>query len=104
MSSKGRKYHFYFLVYQGIELDDVEWLDEIVHELETKKGHRFRGWSRPGKAGALSGAYLDVARTTSRRSELTSWEIEDEGLAIARKFLNRLSDVLWLLAREREAE
>ncbi|MEO1855764.1 MAG: ATP:cob(I)alamin adenosyltransferase [Rubritalea sp.] len=90
--------------YQGIELDDVQWLDGIVDELESEKGHRFRGWSRPGKAGALSGAYLDVARTTSRRSELTSWDIEDEGLAIARQFLNRLSDVLWLLARARESE
>ncbi len=89
--------------YQGIELEDVAWLDEIVHELEVEKGHRFRGWSRPGKAGALSGAYLDVARTTSRRAELVSWEIDDEGLVIARQFLNRLSDVLWLLARSREA-
>lgn len=88
--------------YQGIELADVEWLDSIVSELEQVKGHRFRGWSRPGKAGALAGAYLDVARTTCRRAELTSWVIEDDHLSIARQFLNRLSDVLWLLARERE--
>lgn len=90
--------------YQGIALTDVEWLDAIVRELEDVKGHRFRGWSRPGKAGALAGAYLDVARTTSRRAELTSWQIEDEYLSVARQFLNRLSDVLWLLARARDAE
>ncbi|MFC4993839.1 ATP:cob(I)alamin adenosyltransferase [Rubritalea tangerina] len=90
--------------YQGIAASDVEWLDAIVHELETVKGHRFRGWSRPGQAGALSGAYLDVARTTCRRSELVSWEIEDNELDIVRQFLNRLSDVLWLLARSRDAE
>ncbi|MGJ8673810.1 cob(I)yrinic acid a,c-diamide adenosyltransferase [Rubritalea sp.] len=90
--------------YQGIAEADVEWLDSIVRELEEEKGHRFRGWSRPGKAGALAGAYLDVARTTSRRAELASWEIDDEYLTIARQFLNRLSDVLWLLARAREAD
>jgi cob(I)alamin adenosyltransferase len=90
--------------YQGIEQSDVDWLDGIVRELEQEKGHRFRGWSRPGKAGALAGAYLDVARTTCRRSELASWAIEDDYLSVARQFLNRLSDVLWLLARARDAE
>ncbi|MFC5051723.1 cob(I)yrinic acid a,c-diamide adenosyltransferase [Rubritalea spongiae] len=90
--------------YQGISQADVEWLDSIVRELEDEKGHRFRGWSRPGKAGAIAGAYLDVARTVCRRSELVSWEIEDDYLSVARQFLNRLSDVLWLLARVRDVE
>ena len=90
--------------YQGIELADVEWLDSIVHELESVKGHRFRGWSRPGSQGAFAGAALDVARTVSRRAELVSWEIDDPALSTARQFLNRLSDVIWLLARNREAE
>ncbi|WP_026292652.1 ATP:cob(I)alamin adenosyltransferase [Rubritalea marina] len=89
--------------YQGIALCDVEWLDGIVHEVETVQGHRFRGWSRPGSQGALAGAALDVARTVSRRAELMSWEIDDAELSVARQFLNRLSDVLWLLARSREA-
>lgn len=89
--------------YQGIEQEDVSWLDSIVEDLEGK-GHRFRGWSRPGRAGELAGAYLDVARTTCRRSELVSWEIEDDDLTVARQFLNRLSDVLWLLARSREVK
>lgn len=88
--------------YKGIELDDVQWLDGLVVELEQEKGHRFRGWARPGKEGALAGAYLDVARTVSRRAELASWSIKDDGLTVVRQFLNRLSDVLWLLARERE--
>jgi cob(I)alamin adenosyltransferase len=90
--------------YQGIEEEDVQWLDSIVQDLEENKGHRFRGWSRPGRAGELAGAYIDVARTTSRRAELKIWRIDDDALGIARQFLNRLSDVLWLLARAREAD
>ena len=88
--------------YQGIELDDVKMLDAIVHDLEVEKGHRFRGWARPGKSGELAGSFIDVARTICRRAELSTWAIEDDGLVIARQFLNRLSDVLWLLARDRE--
>lgn len=88
--------------YQGITIEDVNWLDALVEEMEQEKGRRFRGWARPGKAGALAGAYLDMARTTCRRAELQSWAIEDSGLDVARKFLNRLSDALWLLAREGE--
>lgn len=89
--------------YQGISGDDVEWLDGIVGELEGERGHRFKGWARPGQAGAVAGAHLDVARTVCRRGELASWGIEDDGLRVVRQFLNRLSDVLWLLAREGES-
>ncbi|SHK07153.1 cob(I)alamin adenosyltransferase [Rubritalea squalenifaciens DSM 18772] len=90
--------------YQGITGEDVSWLDDLVQELEQERRNRFRGWSRPGKAGALSGVQLDVARTIGRRAELCSWSVEDEALSVARQFLNRLSDVLWLLAREGEKQ
>lgn len=88
--------------YRGVEQEDLQWLDGLVKELEEVKGHRFRGWARPGAAGAKAGAFLDVARVVCRRSELATWAIEDDGLHLVRQFLNRLSDVLWLLARERE--
>ncbi len=86
--------------YSGIETSDVEWLEETISEAEDEKGIRFKGWARPGKEGALASAYLDLARTVCRRSERACWAVDDDALQTARLFLNRLSDSLWLVARE----
>ena len=88
--------------YTGIESEDVVWLEALITEVETENGIKFKGWARPGEAGALAGAYLDLARTVCRRSERSLWNVEDDTLAVARLFLNRLSDSLWLVARDRE--
>lgn len=85
--------------YAQIVKSDIEWLDGLVRDLEDSKGVKFRGWSRPGEVGKLAAASLHLARTTCRRAERESWAIEDGYLAKPRAFLNRLSDVLWLLAR-----
>ncbi|MGJ8657290.1 MAG: cob(I)yrinic acid a,c-diamide adenosyltransferase [Akkermansiaceae bacterium] len=86
--------------YRGIEASDVEWLEEIISDAEYEKGISFRGWARPGKDGKLASAYLDLARTVCRRAERACWAVEDDALGMARLFLNRLSDSLWLVARE----
>lgn len=85
--------------YLGIELIDVEWLEEIISEAEDEEGIRFKGWARPGGEGKLASAYLDLARTVCRRSERACWRVDDDALKTARLFLNRLSDSLWLMAR-----
>lgn len=90
--------------YSGIEVNDVEWLETIISDAESEKGIRFRGWARPGKEGALASAYLDLARTVCRRAERACWVVEDDALMTARLFLNRLSDSLWLVAREASAQ
>lgn len=90
--------------YSGIEPEDVAWLESLISEAETEKGITFKGWARPGEAGAMAGAYLDLARTICRRAERTLWVIDDDYLRTARLFLNRLSDSLWLVARDREGE
>ena len=90
--------------YSGIEQEDVAWLESLISELETEKEIRFKGWARPGEGGAMAGAYLDLARTTCRRAERECWAVEDDAMGTARLFLNRLSDSLWLVAREREKE
>ena len=90
--------------YTGIEVTDVEWLEKTIKEAETEKNIRFRGWARPGQEGKLASAYLDLARTTCRRSERMCWAIDDEAMVPARLFLNRLSDCIWLLARMASAE
>lgn len=74
-------------------------LDRLVTELEARK-ISFRGWATPG--GTPLSAALDVARTTCRRAERRVFALEDAGQPANPEiliFLNRLSDVLWLLAR-----
>ncbi len=88
--------------YRGIDNEDVAWLEELIIESESEKGITFKGWARPGEAGAMAGAYLDLARTVCRRAERSCWVVEDDALVTARLFLNRLSDSLWLVARGRE--
>lgn len=74
-------------------------LDGLVMEVEAQK-ISYQGWATPG--GTLLSAALDVARTTCRRAERRVHALGDAGenpnpeILI---FLNRLSDLLWLLAR-----
>ncbi|KAB2660845.1 MAG: cob(I)yrinic acid a,c-diamide adenosyltransferase [Verrucomicrobia bacterium] len=74
-------------------------LDVWVRRIEAE-GVDMRGWATPG--GTLSAATLDVARTTCRRAErrvhglLESGELPNTEILV---YLNRLSDLLWLLAR-----
>jgi cob(I)alamin adenosyltransferase len=82
----------------------LDHLDSLVKEIENQK-ITFDGWATPGDS--LSSAALDVARSICRRAErrvvgLQEKSNVDHGLTI--KFLNRLSDVLWLLARYTETK
>ena len=74
-------------------------LDELVKHLEAQK-ISFKGWATPG-ATALAAA-LDLARTACRRAERRTCAIREAGEPVNAEiviYLNRLSDVLWLLAR-----
>ena len=74
-------------------------LDEWVAEIEARSV-TFRGWATPGMT--VESAALDVARTTCRRAERrvhALFTVEDSGNAEILVYLNRLSDLLWLLAR-----
>ncbi len=75
-------------------------LDAAVRLLEKEHQISYKGWATPG--GTPTAAALDVARTICRRAErrlsdLTNLE-GPQNPEIGR-YLNRLSDVLWLLAR-----
>jgi cob(I)alamin adenosyltransferase len=77
-------------------------LDFIVREIEGRKVS-FKGWATPG--ANLAAATLDVARTTCRRAERRVCALQEAGQlhnAEIIVYLNRLSDVLWLMAREAE--
>jgi cob(I)alamin adenosyltransferase len=77
----------------------TEKLDDLVRTIEAQKVS-FKGWATPG-ANLLSAA-LDLARTTCRRAERRVHTLR-EGQELPNLeipiYLNRLSDVLWLMAR-----
>ena len=85
-----------------LSADDVARLDTAVAALEAR-GLSFEGWATPG-ANARSAA-LDFARVTARRAERRLSALPAHGRSVRpviRQFVNRLSDTLWLLAREAE--
>jgi cob(I)alamin adenosyltransferase len=74
-------------------------LDVLVKEIEAQK-ISFKGWATPG--ATQNSAALDVARTVCRRAERRVCDLQNLGdfhNAEIIIFLNRLSDLLWLMAR-----
>ncbi|MDB6036723.1 MAG: pduo nterm: atp:cob(i)alamin adenosyltransferase [Verrucomicrobiales bacterium] len=74
-------------------------LEAAVQKIEAEKVS-FKGWATPG--ANMSAATLDVARTTCRRAERRVQQLRDAGNLGNNEiliYLNRLSDLLWLLAR-----
>jgi len=78
-------------------------LEDWVTTLERGRPD-FRGWATPG--ANLHSAALDMARTICRRAErricdlLQAGQVQNPEILI---YLNRLSDLLWLLARKAES-
>ena len=74
-------------------------LDSLVKEIEAQNVS-FKGWATPG--ATVNSAALDVARTVCRRAERRVYDLQSAGELKNGEilvFLNRLSDLLWLLAR-----
>ena len=79
-------------------------LDAWVEQVEAE-GLTFKGWAMPGAGGDLTAAHLDLARTVCRRAEREVLALcQDEFDPAVMRYLNRLSDALWLAARKREQE
>jgi cob(I)alamin adenosyltransferase len=77
-------------------------LTSVVDELEAKMG-KFKHWSVPGDT--LASATLELARAVCRRAErrvaaLMAGDANFNGEIL--RYLNRLSDLCWLLARYAE--
>jgi cob(I)alamin adenosyltransferase len=77
----------------------VDRLTAVIDDLETNRLGRFKGWSIPGRT--IMSATLDVARTVCRRAERAVAGLQIQNGEILR-YLNRLSDLCWLLARYAE--
>lgn len=94
LASKGK------LFIEPITETDVQWLTEKVHHYE--KIIKLKGFVIPGTT--IQSAKLDICRTVARRAErrivslCKTEEIANELL----KYMNRLSDFLFILARFEE--
>jgi cob(I)alamin adenosyltransferase len=78
---------------------------EMVSALEERIDHFSARFEMPQQfvipGGTPAAALLDVARTTVRRAERLAVAVSIEGSEVIR-YLNRLSDLLWVLARWQE--
>jgi cob(I)alamin adenosyltransferase len=86
--------------YQAVTVTMVDRLTAVVNDLEKNYHVNFKHWATPGHN--LSSAALDLARTTCRRAERRVVAMCDGPEYVnpeAIRYLNRLSDVLWLFAR-----
>ena len=85
--------------FKQLTADNTALLDNIVQEIEAQK-ISFKGWATPG--ASVESAALDVARTTCRRAERRVCSLQASNHLANSEivvYLNRLADVLWLMAR-----
>lgn len=78
----------------------VDRLTDVVNDLEKNHHIDFKRWATPGHS--LGSAALDLARTTCRRAERRVVALSDTSNYVnpeCVRYLNRLSDILWLFAR-----
>ncbi len=88
--------------YARLKEEDLDLLDRQIAKME-KAAPKAKGWSTPG--GSPAGAALDLARTVCRRAEREVWKLEKaQGniRSLVPRYLNRLSDLLWLLEQKAE--
>lgn len=74
-------------------------LEALIREIEAQN-ITHKGWATPG--ATLDSAALDVARTVCRRAERRVCGLQDAALCGNPEiiiYLNRLADLLWLMAR-----
>ena len=87
--------------YSAVTPEDLLWLTETAKRIENA-GVKFTHWVVPGSEGSMARAHLDFARTVTRRAERCVLALHEDGgevPEIIRIFLNRLSDLMWILAR-----
>jgi cob(I)alamin adenosyltransferase len=86
--------------YETVTSAMVDRLTNVVNDLEQNRHIAYKHWATPGHS--LASAALDVARTTCRRAERRIVGLADSADYVnpeTIRYLNRLSDVLWLFAR-----
>lgn len=87
-----------------LSAEDVDRLTDQVHAIEAREGV-LADWSLPG-AHPESAAF-ELARTVCRRAERAIVRLVESGAAVHPQtvpYINRLSDLIWLFARQIELE
>ena len=87
--------------YAAVVEADLAWIEATGREFE-RRGVVFKGWARPGAEHSMARAGMDLARTVARRAERSVLMLHESGEEVPeylRLFFNRLSDLLWILAR-----
>jgi cob(I)alamin adenosyltransferase len=90
--------------FQRTEAAMTDRLTSMVEELENQLG-KFKHWSIPGET--MDSAALEFARTVCRRSErrvAARMAADSNFNREILRYLNRLSDLCWLLARYAEGK
>ena len=89
--------------FSRLQISDLVQIDARVAKLEAA-GLVFDGWAAPG--ASLLSACIDTARVTARRAERRLVALPSHGRhprPLLLEYINRLSDLLWLMAREAES-
>ena len=82
-----------------ISAEDIDMLTNLVHKIEATEG-LLSDWSLPG--AHTESAAFEVARAVCRRAERAAVRFVENGGIVQPTilpYLNRLSDVIWLLGR-----
>jgi cob(I)alamin adenosyltransferase len=74
----------------------TDWLEQACDEVNAKLGP-LHSFVIPG--GTPAAAYLHIARTVCRRAERRAIAVGEEGNPEVVRYLNRLSDLLFILSR-----
>ncbi|MBS0663585.1 MAG: cob(I)yrinic acid a,c-diamide adenosyltransferase [Verrucomicrobia bacterium] len=88
--------------FRKIGAPELARLDAAIAALEAKS-LKLDGWATPG--ANLHAAALDLARTAARRAERRIISLPAQGRtvrSVLQQYINRVSDLLWLMAREAE--
>lgn len=87
--------------FQAVEQADFDWIVATAKDFEAR-GIVFKDWARPGADHSIARAGMDMARSIARRAERAALRLHESGEEVPellRLFFNRLSDLLWILAR-----
>ncbi len=84
----------------GFPESRADWIEREAATIERNQNF-VRGWALPGENA--ESAALELARAVGRRAERAVWRAKESGRVCSPqvyRYLNRLSDLLWLLARQ----
>jgi cob(I)alamin adenosyltransferase len=87
--------------FAAVGREDLEWVVATAKDFEAR-GIVFKDWARPGADHSIARAGMDLARSVARRAERAALRLHESGEEVPevlRLFFNRLSDLLWILAR-----